>query len=84
MDHTESFSELLELHSHKRLGQHIGYLLVCFHVLELHCSSLQHILDIVELYLDVLRLIMEHWVFRQAQTTWIVAEDASQIQLDIK
>ena len=63
MDHTKSLSKVLELHSHKRLGQHIGYLLVCFHVLELHCSSLQHIPDIVELYLDVLQLVMEHMVF---------------------
>ena len=63
MDHTKSFSEVLELHSRKRLGQHISYLLLHFHVLEFHYSYLHHILDIVELDLDVLRLVMKNWVF---------------------
>ena len=62
MDHTKYFSKVLEIHSCKRLGQHIGYILLCCHVLELHYSSLHHIPDIVELDLDVLRLVMEHWV----------------------
>ena len=84
MDHTKSFSEVLKLHSRKRLNQHIDYLLLCFHVLVLHCSSLHHIPDIVELDLDVLRLVTEHWVFRQLHATMIVAEDTSHIQLEIK
>ena len=54
LDHTKSFSEVLELHSRKRLGQLIGYLLLCFHVLELHYSSLHHIPNIVELDLNLL------------------------------
>ena len=57
LDHTKSFSEVLELHFGQRLGQYIGYLLVHFHILELYCSSLHHIPDIVELDLDVLRLV---------------------------
>ena len=32
------------------------------HILELHCSSLHHILDIVILDLDMLQLVMEHRV----------------------
>ena len=54
-------------------------MLVCCHVLELHCSSLHHILDIVELDLYVLRLVMEHRVLRQLHATLIVAEDTSHI-----
>ena len=84
MDHTKSFSKVVELHSRKRLVQHIGYLLLCFHVLELHYSSLHHTPDIVELDLDVLRLVMEHMVFRQLDAPLIVAEDTSHIKLEIK
>ena len=64
MDHTKSFSKVLELHSHKRIGQYISYMLLYCYVLELHCSSLHHIPDIVELELDVLRLVMKHQVLR--------------------
>ena len=32
------------------------------HILELHCSILHHIPDIVIHDLDMLRLIMEHWI----------------------
>ena len=63
MDHTKSFSEVLELHSLQSLGQHIGYLLIYCHILEIHYSSLHHIPDIVELDLNVLQLVMEHMVF---------------------
>ena len=58
--------------------------LIVFHVLELHCSSMHHILDIVELDLNVLLLVMEHIVFRQLHVSLIVIEDTSHIQLDIK
>ena len=75
---------LLKLHSRQRVGQHIEYLLICFHVLELYFSSLHHVPDIVELDLDVLRFVMEHWVFRQLHANLIVAEDTSHIQLEIK
>ena len=54
LDHTKYLSEGLKIHSHKRLGQHIGYLLLYFHVLELHYSSLHHILDIVIFDIDML------------------------------
>ena len=60
MDHTKSFSEVLELHSYKGIGQQIGYMLLYCHVLELHYPSLHHIHNTVELYLDVLRIVMEH------------------------
>ena len=84
LDHTKSFSEVIKLHFRKRLGQHIGYMLLCCHILEIHCSSLHHIPDIVELDLDVLRLVMKHGIFRQLHATLVVAEDTSHIQLKIK
>ena len=42
------------------LVQHIENMLIYFHVLEFHCSSLHHIHDILEFDLYVLRLVMEH------------------------
>ena len=38
------------------------YLFVHCNILELHCSPLYHIPDIVVLDLNMLRLVMEHWV----------------------
>ena len=54
------------------------------HKLELHCSSLHHIPDIVIFDLDMLQLVMEHWVLRQLHTTLVVAIYTSSIQLEIK
>ena len=64
LENTKILPEVLELHSGQWLGQYIYYMFVHRHVLELHCSSLHHILDIVELDLYVLRLVMEQSVFR--------------------
>ena len=63
MDHTKCFYEVLEIHSRKNIGQHIKYLLIHCHVLEIQCSSLHHIPDIVELDINVLQLFMEQKVF---------------------
>ena len=47
LENTKLLPELLKLHSGLWLGQHIIYLLVLRNILELHCSSLHHIPDIV-------------------------------------
>ena len=60
LENTKLLHEVLKLHSGQCISQHISYLIVCCNVLELQCSSLHHISDIVELDLNVLRLIMEH------------------------
>ena len=52
--------------------------------LELHCSSLHHIPDIVIFDVDMLRLVMEHRVLIQLHTTLVVALYTSSIQLEIK
>ena len=54
--------EVLELHPIQWLCQHISYLFIHRKILELHCSPLNHIPDIVILDLDMLRLVMEHWI----------------------
>ena len=54
--------EVLELHPNQWLCQYISYLFLHHNILELHCSPLHHIPDIVILDLDVLRLVMEHWI----------------------
>ena len=40
--------------------------------------------DIVVPDLDVLRLVMKHWVLEQLHTTLVVAENTNHLQLEIK
>ena len=54
LENTKLLPELLKLHSSQCLHPHISYLLVCHKILELHCSSLHHIPNIVIFDLDVL------------------------------
>ena len=76
--------ELFKIHSSQWLHQHISYLFIHRNILELHCSSLHHILDIVIFYLDMLLLVMEHRVLKQFHTTLVVGIYTSDIQLEIK
>ena len=63
LENTKLLSEVLELHPSQWLRQHISYLFVCRNILELHCSPLHHIRDIVIFDLNMLQLVMEHWIF---------------------
>ena len=69
MENTKILPEVLELHPSQWIFQHISYLIVCCNILELHCSPLHHIPDIVIFDLDMLRLVMEHRVLRQLHKT---------------
>ena len=62
LENAKLLPKVLKLHSAQWLGQHISYLLIYRNILELHCSSLHHICDIVVFDLDMLRLVMEHRV----------------------
>ena len=62
LENTKILPEVLKLHSCQWLRQHISYLFVRHNILELHCSYLHHIHDIVILDIDMLRLVMEHWI----------------------
>ena len=62
LENTKILPEVLKLHSGQWLSQHIGYLIIYHNILELHCSSLHHMPDIVILDLDMLRLVMKHWI----------------------
>ena len=62
LENTKSLSEVLELQPSQWIRQYISYMFLCRNIQELHCSSLYHIPDIVILDLDVLRLVMEHWI----------------------
>ena len=64
MENTKLLPEVLKLHPSQWLHQHISYMFVRCNILELHYSSLHHIPDIMILDLNVLRLVMEHWVLR--------------------
>ena len=54
LENTKLLPEVLELHPSQCLHQYISYLFLCCNILELHCSSLHHIPDIVILDLDML------------------------------
>ena len=84
LENTKLLSKVLKLHPSQWFGQHIIYLIVHHNILELHCSSLHHIPDIVILDLDMLQLVMEHRVLRQIHTTLVVSIYTSSIQLEIK
>ena len=60
LENTTLLPVVLELHPSQWLCQHINYLFIHHNTLELHCSSLHHIPDIVILDLDMLRLVMEN------------------------
>ena len=62
LENTNLLPEVLELHFGQWLCQHISYLFLHHNILELRCSSPHHIHDVVILDLDVLQLVMEHWI----------------------
>ena len=62
LENTKLLPKVLKLHSGQWLHQHISYLIVCRNILELHYSPLHHIPNIVILDIDMLRLVMEHWI----------------------
>ena len=54
LENTKLLPEVLKLHPSQWLSQHINYLFVHRNILELHCSSMHHILDIVIFNIDLL------------------------------
>ena len=84
LENTKLLPEVFKLYSGQWLCQNISYLFVRRNILELHCSPLHNISDIVILNIDILRLVMEHRVLQQIHTTLVVAIYTSSIQLEIK
>ena len=62
LENTKSLSKVLKLQPSQWLRQYISYLFLRRNIHELNCSSLHHIPDIVILDLDMLRLVMKHWI----------------------
>ena len=62
LESTKLLAEVLKLHPSQWLRQHIIYLFLHRNILELHCSPLHYITNIVILDLDMLRLVMENWI----------------------
>ena len=79
LENTKLLLEVLKLHPSQWFSQHISYLFIYRNILELDCSSLHHIPDIVILDLDMLWLVMEHRVLQQLHTTLVVAIYTSSI-----
>ena len=82
LENTKILPEVLELHPSQWLCQHISYMFLRRNILELQCSLLHHIPDIVILDFHILRLVMEHRVLWQLHTTLVVTMYT--IQLEIK
>ena len=79
LENTKLLPEVLELQPSQWLHQYISYLFLRRNILELHCSSLHHIPDIVILDLDVLRLVMEQWVLGKFHISLVVTEHTSHL-----
>ena len=62
LKNTKLLPKLLKLHPSQWLCQHINYLIIHCNILEIHYSPLYHIHDRVILDLDMLQLVMEHWI----------------------
>ena len=60
LENTKILPEVFKLHPGQWLSQHISYMFIRHNILELHCSSLHHIPNIVIFDLHMLRLVMEH------------------------
>ena len=60
LEKTKFLPEVFKIHSGQWISQHIRYLFIRHNILELHCSPLYHIPDIVILDLDMLQVVMEH------------------------
>ena len=54
LEYTKILPKVLKLHPSQWIFQHINYLLVRRNILELHCSPLHHIPDIVVFDIDML------------------------------
>ena len=79
LENTKLLLEVLKLQPSQWLSQHIIYLFVHRNILDLQYSSLHNIPDIVISDLDMLRLVMEHWVLRKLHTTMVVTIYTSSI-----
>jgi hypothetical protein len=81
LDYTKLVSEVLKLHTRQRLSQHICNLLICANILELYNSLLHHVTIVVIPDLNVLRLIVEHWVLCHLFATLVITKDHDSIHL---
>jgi len=64
-----------KLQSGQRLGENINNLLVGPDVLELHCSSLYNVSDVMIFDLYVLRPVMEYWILRKLDAALVITMD---------
>ena len=62
LENNKLLPKVLKLHFGQWIHQHISYLIIRCNILEIHWSPLHNIPDIVILDLDMLRLVMEHWI----------------------
>ena len=60
LENTKILPEVLKLQPSQWIRQHISYLFLRCNILELYCSPLHNIHDIVILDLNMLQLVMEH------------------------
>ena len=71
-ENTKVVSKVLKLYTRQRLGQHICNLLICANILELHSSLLYQFINLVVPDINVICLIMEHWVLCHFYATLVI------------
>ena len=54
------------------LGENICYLNICRYILQLNCPSLNSVTNEVVPDLNMLRLVMKHWILREFYATLII------------
>ena len=62
LENTKLLLEVLKLYLSQWLSQHISYLFVHRNILDIHCSFLYYIHDIVIFDLDMILLVIKHRV----------------------
>ena len=76
LNHPKLVPEVDELRPRQRLGHNVCNLLICRYVLESNNSSLHHVLDEGISDLNMLRPVMENWIFRKIDTTLIITRSS--------
>jgi hypothetical protein len=81
LHHSKFVSEKDELALHQGLGESVCQLLICRNILEFDCSLQHHVPNEMVSDLDVLRLVVKHWILREFDATLAITMDQGRLKL---
>jgi hypothetical protein len=81
LHHSKLASEEDELALYQGLGEDVCQLLICRNILELDCSLQHHVPDEMVFDLNVLQIIMKHWILREFDKTLVIIVDQRRLKL---